>query len=81
MELACDEKIISNSDPRERAEYAAALLAFTQKEPAIYAVSFGGGNINIRIRRVLNYRSLSIIALIMFSCLFAIIVILALSNK
>lgn len=81
MELACDEKVMRNYDTRERAEYAAALLAFTQKEPVIYAASFGGGNIKLRIKRVLDYRSLSIIALLMFCCLFIAIAILTLSNK
>lgn len=81
MELACDEKIIRKYDTRERAEYADALLTFTHKEAVMYAASFGGGNIKLRIKRVLDFRSLSIIALIMFICLFVIIAILTLSNK
>ena len=81
MELACDEQTLHKYNTKQRSEYADALLVFTKVEPIIYAPSFGGGNIKIRIHRVLNYRSFSTIALIMFSCLFMLIAILALSNK
>ncbi|WP_455716575.1 M56 family metallopeptidase [Anaerosporobacter sp.] len=81
IEFACDEKVILHYDSRRRAEYAAALLEFTNKEPVVYAASFGGGNVKIRIKRILDYKRLPIVASIIVTCLFAIIAIISLSNK
>lgn len=81
MEYACDERLLRNYDTKERTEYAAALLAFTKTDPSIYAASFGGGNVKIRIKQILDYRKYSIIASILFVLLFMVIAILALSNK
>lgn len=81
MEFACDEKVIRDYDIRERVEYADVLLEFTKKEPALYAASFSGGNVKIRIKRVLDYKKLSIVASILCICLFVGLAIISLSNK
>lgn len=81
MELACDEKVVRDYDIRDRIEYADALLEYTKKEPVVYATSFSGGNVKIRIKRVLDYKKLSIVASILCICLFVGLAIITLANK
>lgn len=81
MELACDEKTIHNYDKKERMEYAAALLEFAPKEPVVYATSFSGGNVKIRMKRVIHYHKLTVLSSLMFILLFILFVVFFLSNK
>lgn len=81
MELACDEKTIHNYDKKERMEYAVALLEFTPKESVVYATSFSGGNVKIRMKRVIHYKKLTVLSSLMFILLFILFVVFFLSNK
>lgn len=81
MELACDEKTIHDYDQKERMEYAAALLEFSPKEPVVFATSFSGGNVKIRMKRVIHFHKLTVLSSLMFVLLFILFVVFFLSNK
>lgn len=62
MEFACDEKAVKTLTPEERKEYASVMLNFAVKRtPAVYP-AFGGAIIRKRIKYVLNYKTMSIVA-------------------
>ncbi|MBQ3708659.1 MAG: hypothetical protein II889_12275 [Clostridia bacterium] len=58
VELACDERVVKNYTPLERADYSEALLACSVTRRAIAAcpVAFGEVGVKTRVRTVLNYR-------------------------
>ena len=81
MELACDEKTIHNYSNEERMEYATTLLEFATKDPILYATSFSGGNVKIRMKRVINFRKLTLFTTFLFIIMFFIFLVIFLSNK
>lgn len=81
MELACDEKTIHNYNASERMDYAATLLEFASKEPTIYATSFSGGSVKIRMKRVIYFKKLTVFVSFLYIILFSILVVFFLSNK
>ena len=58
VELACDEKVIANFSPEQRADYSQSLLSCSVHRRAISAcpLAFGEGNVKRRIRSVLHYK-------------------------
>lgn len=58
IEQACDEKVIGDLAPNQRADYAQALLSCSVHRKAISAcpLAFGEGNVKRRIRSVLHYK-------------------------
>ena len=58
LELACDERVIREFDPNERASYSQALLDFSVSRRSIGAcpLAFGEGDAKKRVKAVLNYK-------------------------
>lgn len=58
IELACDERVISKMEPRERADYSEALLGISAKRALITAcpLAFGEVGVKSRVRSVLSYK-------------------------
>ena len=58
IELACDEKVVGELTPAERADYSQALLSCSVKRRMISAcpLAFGEVSVKSRVRSVLNYK-------------------------
>ena len=68
IELACDESVLSNCNETERKEYAYTLLS-TAEKTNVFAASFGGSKIRIRIENILSYKKISVFSIVAFSSL------------
>ncbi len=58
MELSCDENVLKNINEDIKQPYANSLLALATEKHIINRspLAFGGGNIKLRIKNVLNYK-------------------------
>ena len=79
IELACDEAVLSKCNKSERTEYARALLLAAEKTN-VFAASFGGSKIRLRIENILSYRKMTVLSLIGFSALISAIFYVLLTN-
>ena len=79
IELACDESVLSNCDETERKEYAYTLLSAAEKTN-VFAASFGGSKIRIRIENILSYKKISVFSIVAFSSLIIAICYVLLTN-
>ena len=72
IELACDEKVVKDFAPEERADYSQALLNCSVDQSAITAcpLAFGEGNVKRRVKTVLSYKKPAfwIVALAIIVC-------------
>ena len=82
MELYCDERLLKHLDVDGKKAYAHALVNGAQSihEQALFASAFGGAKIRVRIDRILNYRRLSIGAVVCFTALILAIAYVLLTN-
>ena len=79
IELACDESVLSNCDETERKKYAYTLLS-TAEKTNVFAASFGGSKIRIRIENILSYKKISAFSIVAFSSLIIAICYVLLTN-
>lgn len=79
IELACDEFVLSKCNETERKEYAHTLLS-TAEKTNVFAASFGGSKIRIRIENILSYKKISIYSIVAFSALMIAICYVLLTN-
>lgn len=79
IELACDEAVLSKCNESERKEYAYALLS-TAEKTNVFAASFGGSKIRIRIENILSYKKISFFSVAAFSALLLAIAYVLLTN-
>ena len=79
IELACDESVLSNCDETERKKYAYTLLS-TAEKTNVFAASFGGSKIRIRIENILSYKKISVFSIVAFSSLIIAICYVLLTN-
>jgi len=79
IELACDETVLSKCNETERKEYAYTLLS-TAEKTNIFAASFGGSKIRIRIENILSYKKISYFSIAAFSALIIAICYILLTN-
>lgn len=79
IELACDETVLSKCNEVQKKEYAHTLLSTVEKTN-VFAATFGGANIRIRIENILSYRKLSAISIIAFLALIMAIACTLLTN-
>lgn len=58
IELACDEKVVKEFDPQQKADYSQALLTCSVNRPMIAAcpLAFGEVGVKKRVRSVLHYK-------------------------
>ena len=79
IELACDETVLSKCNETERKEYAYTLLS-TAEKTNVFAASFGGSKIKIRIENILSYKKISVFSIVAFSSLIIAISYVLLTN-
>ena len=79
IELACDEAVLSKCNESERTEYARALLLAAEKTN-VFAASFGGSKIRLRIENILSYKKMTVISLIGFTALITAIFYVLITN-
>lgn len=79
IELACDEAVLSKCNQAERKEYARALLS-TAEKTNVFAASFGGSSIRLRIENILSYKKISLFSIVIFSTLIIAITYVLLTN-
>ena len=79
IELACDESVLSKCTEAERKEYAYTLLS-TAKKTNVFAASFEGSKIRIRIENILSYKKISVLSIVAFSSLIIAICYVLLTN-
>ncbi len=79
IELACDESVLSKCNEAERKEYAHTLLS-TAEKTNVFAVSFGGSRIRLRIENILSYKKISFLSVAVFSALIIAIAYVLLTN-
>lgn len=79
IELACDEFVLSKCNEAERKEYAYTLL-HTAEKTNVFAASFGGAKIRLRIENVLSYKKVSLASWVAFSALLISIAYILLTN-
>ncbi len=79
LELACDERVLSELQDHEIKEYAHSLLAFKEDSSTLVS-SFGGAKIRNRIKNILSFKKLTLISLIGFVSLLIAIFSILLTN-
>ena len=79
IELVCDELVLSKCNEAERKEYAYTLLHAAEKTN-VFAASFGGAKIRLRIENVLSYKKVSLASWVAFSALLISIAYILLTN-
>ena len=79
IELACDEAVLSKCNEAERKDYARALLTTVEKAN-VFAASFGGSKIRVRIENILSYKKISFFSVAAFSALVVAICYVLLTN-
>ncbi len=58
LELACDEAVLRKCNSEQRKEYAHTLLSAVERT-SVFASSFGGAKIRMRVENILSYKKLS----------------------
>ena len=79
IELACDEAVIAKCNEAERKRYAHALVSSVEMTN-VFASSFGGAKIKLRIKSILSYRRITWISSFGFATLIIIIAYILLTN-
>lgn len=78
-ELACDEEVIRHYDEKDRKGYASFLLERAAGKN-LFASSFGGAKVRIRIEHILTYRKLTGVSAFCFMTLIAALIIAMITN-
>ena len=79
MELACDEAVLSECGEAQKKEYAYALLSSAEAS-SVFASSFGGAKLGIRLENILLFRKLSAVSFIGFAALMIAVAYFLLTN-
>lgn len=58
LEFACDEAVLKKCDSGQRKEYAHVLVSAVERT-SVFASSFGGAKIRMRVENILSYKKLS----------------------
>jgi beta-lactamase regulating signal transducer with metallopeptidase domain len=61
LELACDEAVLRKCTAEQRKEYAHTLLSAVERT-SVFASSFGGAKIRLRVENILSYKKLSVLS-------------------
>lgn len=79
MELSCDAAAIGKMDEQGRKDYALALLESAEQKN-LFVSAFGGAKLRLRIKNILAYRNLTLMASLAFAALFAVIALVLATN-
>lgn len=82
IELACDEKVIRNLGPQQRADYSQTLLSCSIKRKTINAcpLAFGDGGVKERVKTVLYYKKPAFLIIVSAITACAVIAVCFLTN-
>ena len=82
IEMACDEKVISNLDKKSAASYSESLLACSigRRNILMYPLAFGEVSVKERIKHVLNYKRPSFWVICISVIICAVVAICFLTN-
>jgi beta-lactamase regulating signal transducer with metallopeptidase domain len=79
LELACDEAVLRKCPAEQRKEYAHTLLSAVERT-SVFASSFGGAKIRLRVENILSYRKLSALSVVGMAALMIAIAYILLTN-
>ena len=79
MELACDERAISQYNDEERKEYSRTLLNCAQSK-SVFVSAFGGAKVRTRVENVLSYKQMTLVSAVGFVLLMIAIIYTLLTN-
>lgn len=79
LELACDEAVLRKCNPEQRKEYAHTLLSAVERT-SVFASSFGGAKIRMRVENILSYKKLSALSAAGMAALLIAIAYILLTN-
>lgn len=79
LELACDETVLRKCNSEQRKEYAHALLSAVERT-SVFASSFGGAKIRLRVENILSYKKLSALSAVGMAVLLIAIAYILLTN-
>ena len=79
LELACDEAVLRKCNAEQRKEYAHALLSAVERT-SVFASSFGGAKIRLRVENILSYKKLSALSAAGMAALLIAIAYILLTN-
>lgn len=79
LELACDEAVLGKCDSAQRKEYAHTLLSAVERT-SVFASSFGGAKIRLRVENILSYKKLSALSAAGMAALLIAIAYILLTN-
>ena len=79
IEYACDERVLSRIGKERRREYAAVLVDCAERR-SILQSPFGGASLSGRIRRILDYRRLTMLSTAVIAVFVAVLAIVLMTN-
>ena len=79
LELACDEKAVSQYTDEERKEYSRTLLNCAQSKN-VFVSAFGGAKVRTRVENVLSYKQMTLVSAVGFVLLMIVIIYTLLTN-
>jgi len=79
MELACDEIAVSKYNDEDRKEYARSLLNCIRSKN-VFASSFGGAKVRMRIENIFSYKHMTVVSAVCFAILIIAIIYILLTN-
>ena len=79
LELACDETVLKKCNAEQRKEYAHTLLSAVERT-SVFASTFGGAKIRLRVENILSYKKLSAISAAGLAVLLIAIAYILLTN-
>ncbi len=79
LELSCDERVLIKLGDRRAKEYALSLLE-SKQGATVFASSFGGAKIRMRIENILSFKKMTWFSLAVFVALIGIIFFVLLTN-
>ncbi len=79
IELACDESVLSHCNAEDKKNYARSLLCSAEKAN-VFAASFGGAKIRLRIENILSYKKISAFSAVGFAAFVLSVAYVLLTN-
>ena len=79
LELACDEAVLKKCNAEQKKEYAHTILSAVERT-SVFASSFGGAKIRMRVENILSYKKLSAISAAGMAALLIAIAYILLTN-
>lgn len=79
IELACDESVLKKCRENEKKKYASALISCMEQK-TLFVSAFGGAKIHRRIEKIIAYKKMTVLSIIVFLALITAISYFLLTN-